>query len=196
MLPAEVAGELVIGLPARFRESPELWYENPEVHVAPEDFHIPGYVRARVPEKYLFTVGLGNDELGYAKSITDYRIGCVADLLGEPGACEQLHAIGAIEFPDGVAGETCKRLAEDPAAVSDLVARFGPDAARAVVASCDYGQTLAEAIGHYPETNSAGWDLGTDILAAVGRVTGNFDPSEVNPDFPGHNDEFPPPPSD
>ena len=61
-----------------------------------------------------------------------------------------------------------------------------------MVASCDYGQTIAEALGHYPETNSAGWDLGTDILAAVGRLTGNVDPSEVNPDFPGYNDEFPP----
>ena len=193
MLPAEVAGELVMGLPGGFRETPELWYEHPEVHVAPEDFHIPGYVRARVPEEYLFTVGLGNDELGYAKSITDYRIGCVADQLAGAGACEQLHTIGAIEFPDGVAGETCKRLAEDPVAVAELVARFGPDAAQGVVASCDYGQTIAEALGHYPETNSAGWDLGTDILAAVGRLTGNFDPSEVNPDFPGYNDEFPPP---
>jgi hypothetical protein len=50
-LPAEVAGELVMGLPAGFRQTPQLWYEEPELHVAPEDFHIPGYVRARVPER-------------------------------------------------------------------------------------------------------------------------------------------------
>jgi hypothetical protein len=195
MLPAEIAGELVMGLPAEFRSTPELWYEEPELHVAPEDFHIPGYVRARVPEEYLFTVGLGNDQLGYAKSITDYRIGCVADLLAGLGACDQLYTIGAIEFPDGVAGETCKLLAENPAAVDELVARFGADAAQGVIVSCDYGQTLGQADGHYPETNSAGWDLGTDILDAVGRLTGNTDPTEVNPDFPGYNDEFPPPPA-
>jgi hypothetical protein len=192
-LPAEVAGELVMGLPAGFRDTPQLWYEEPDLHVAPEDFHIPGYVRARVPERYMFTVGLGNDELGYAKSITDYRIGCVADQLAGAGACAQLHAIGAIEFPDGVAGATCKRLAEDPGAPGELVARFGEQAAQGVLASCAYGQTIAEADGHYPETNSAGWDLADDILAAVGRLTGNFDPTEVNPDFPGYNDEFPPP---
>src|SRR5690606_34891300 len=192
-IPAEIAGELVMGLPAGFRENPQLWYEEPELHVAPEDFHIPGYIRNRVPEKYLFAVGLGNDELGYVKSITDYRIGCVADQLAGAGACAQLHAIGAIEFPDGVAATTCKRLVEDPDAPGELVARFGAQAAQGVIASCDYGQTIAEADGHYPETNSAGWDMAEDILAAVGRLTGNFDPTEVNPDFPGYNDEFPPP---
>jgi hypothetical protein len=192
-LPAEVAGELVMGLPAGFRQTPQLWYEEPEVHVAPEDFHIPGYVRARVPERFLFTVGLANDELGYTKSITDYRIGCVADMLAGPGACAQLHAIGAIEFPDGVAALTCKRLVEDPTAVGQLVATFGPQAAQGVIASCTYGQAAAEADGHYPETNSVGWDAAADMLAAVGRLTGNFDSTEVNPNFPGYNDEFPPP---
>jgi hypothetical protein len=107
------------------------------------------------------------------------------------GACAQLHAIGAIEFHDGVAGTTCKRLVEDPAAAGELAARFGPQAAQGVLASCAYGQTIAEADGHYPETNSAGWDIAEDILAAVGRLTGNFDATEVNPDFPGYNDEFP-----
>lgn len=193
MLPAEVAGELVIGLPAGFRANPQLWYEEPELHVAPQGFHIPGYVRARVPGRYLFAVGLGNDELGYVKSITDYRIGCVADQLAAPGTCAALHAAGAIEFADGVAGTTCKTLAEDPAAAGRLAERFGAAAAQAVVASCTYGQAIAEADGHYPETNSAGWDMAEDMLAAVGRLTGNFSKQEVNPDFPGHNDEFPPP---
>jgi hypothetical protein len=192
-LPAEVAGELVMGLPAGFRENPQLWYEEPELHVSPEDFHIPGYVRARVPERFMFTIGLGNDELGYAKSITDYRIGCVAG----PSACTMLYTIGAIEFPDGVAATTCKRLVEDPAAVGELAGRYPPAQApqivQGVVASCTYGQAAAEADGHYPETNSVGWDLAEDMLAAVGRLTGNFDGAEVNPDFDGYNDEFPPP---
>jgi hypothetical protein len=197
-LPAEVAGELVIGLPAGFRQNPDLWYEEPELHVPAADFHIPGYVRRRVPEKFMFTVGLGNDELGYVKSITDYRIGCVADMLAGPGACAQLYQIGAIEFRDGVAATTCKRLVEDPAAVGGLAARFGAmgsQVVQAVVGSCTYGQAVAEADGHYPETNSAGWDLAEDILDAVGRLTGNDDAAEVNEDFPGYNDENPPPAS-
>ena len=193
MLPGEVAGELVMGLPAQFRSDPQRWYEEPELHVAPEDFHIPGYVRARVPARYLFAVGLGNDELGYVKSISDYRIGCVADMLAGPGTCAALHDAGAIEFSDGVAATTCKALVEDPAALGQLATTFGAQAAQGVVASCTYGQAVAEADGHYPETNSAGWDLAEDILAAVGRLTGNDSTEEVNPNFPGYNDEFPPP---
>ena len=61
------------------------------------------------------------------------------------------------------------------------------------MASCTYGQAIAEADGHYPETNSAGWDMAADILAAVGALTGNHSTQEVNPDFPGYNDEFTPP---
>ncbi len=193
MLPGEMAGELVIGLPANFRSNPQLWYEEPELHVSPEAFHIPGYVKARVPGKYVFAVGLGNDELGYVKSITDYRIACVGDQLAGPGTCAALHSVGAIEFADGVAGVTCKRLAEDPNAAAQLAATFGANAAQVVVASCTYGQAIGEADGHYPETNSAGWDMAEDILAAVGRLTGNFSAQEINPAFPGHTDEFPPP---
>jgi hypothetical protein len=54
-----------------------------------------------------------------------------------------------------------------------------------IAGSCRYGQALGEAEDHYEETNSLGWDLETDILAAVGRLTGNDDPSAVNEDFVG-----------
>ena len=68
-----------------------------------------------------------------------------------------------------------------------------PDAAQAVAASCRYGQVLRQAQAHYEETNSAGWDLAEDMLAAVATLTGDADPAEVNPDFSGYWLEFPPP---
>jgi hypothetical protein len=71
-------------------------------------------------------------------------------------------------------------VTEDPA----LLAAYG-SAAQAIAASCRYGQALDEADDHYEETNSVGWDMETDILAAVAELTGNDDPSVVNPDFPG-----------
>ena len=58
-------------------------------------------------------------------------------------------------------------------------------AATALSASCRYGQAFGEAEDHYEETNSAGWDLEADILAAVGALTGSDDPTVVNPDFAG-----------
>jgi hypothetical protein len=65
-----------------------------------------------------------------------------------------------------------------------LLTTYG-QAAEAVAASCRYGQALGEANDHYEETNSAGWDLEADILAAVGVLTGDTNPASVNPDFPG-----------
>ena len=60
--------------------------------------------------------------------------------LAGPGTCAALHAAGVIEFPDAVAGATCKAVTEDPS----LLADYGP-AAEAVAASCRYGQALGEA---------------------------------------------------
>jgi hypothetical protein len=131
-------------------------------------------------DEYRWVVGLGNDELGYAVPLSDYRVYCVADDLAGPGTCAFLHANGVIEFPDAIAGATCKAVTEDPS----LLVNYG-DAAEAVAGSCRYGQAFDEADDHYEETNSVGWDLETDILAAVARLTGNDDPSVVNPDFPG-----------
>lgn len=194
LMPAEMAGELVVGLPAEFRSDPARWYREPlDRHAFADAFQTPGYIRNRVDAAHVFTIGLGNDELGYVLPISDWRIACVADLLtGNPGTCALLHAIGAIDHPDAVAGATCKRLAEDPAAGPELEATFGPDVREAVEASCRYGQVLGEAQGHYEETNAAGWDLAEDILAAVAALTGDDDPTELNPAFPGYWPGFPP----
>lgn len=181
-LPGEIPGELTIGLPSTFRAAPENWYEEPPGrHAFGDDYTIPGYTTARMGDTYRWTIGLGSDQLGYVIPISNFRVRCVADLLVGPGACAALHAAGAIEFPDAVAGTTCKAVTDDPG----LLAGF-PEPARTVVAgSCLYGQALGEAEGHYEETNSAGWDLAQDMMDAVAAVTGNDDTSEVNPDFPG-----------
>jgi hypothetical protein len=195
MMPAEMAGELVVGLPADFRTDPERWYAEPlDLHAFGADFQTPGFIRDRVAATHLFTIGLGNDELGYVLPISEWRVYCVADLLtGEPGTCAALNLAGAIEYPDAVAGATCKALAEDPSVGDALEATYGPDVRLAVEASCRYGQALGEAVGHYEETNAAGWDLAEDILAAVAVLTGDASTEQVNGDFEGYWPAFPPP---
>lgn len=189
-LPGEVAGELVNGLPAGFRTDPDRWYEeDPALHTRGDAFTTPGYVVNRMDDRYRFTIGLGNDELGYIFPISNWRVSCVADEVGGAGTCQGLHDDGIIEYPDAVAGTTCKAITEDPS----LLAGYPGASALFVGASCTYGQALGEARGHYEETNSAGWDTAEDVLAAVAEVTGDADPAEVNPDFPGYWPGFPGP---
>ena len=180
-IPAEIAPELTMGLPAGYQDHPENWHrEAIDLHASGSDYRIEGYVKNRMSgDAYRWVVGLGNDELGYVVPLSDYRIGCVADLLAAPGTCQALHDAGAIEYPDAVAGATCKAITEDPSLLPPGLA------GEAIAASCRYGQAFAEADDHYEETNSAGWDLESDIMAAVARLTGNADATEVNPDFPG-----------
>jgi hypothetical protein len=189
-LPGEVAGELVIGLPAEFRLDPGRWYgESTELNAFGDDYTTPGYVLNRMHDRYRFTIGLGNDELGYIFPISNWRVRCVADEIGGPGACQALHDAGVIEFPDAVAGATCKAITDEP----QRLEQYPADARLAVSASCRYGQALGEAEGHYEETTSAGWDLAEDMLAAVAALTGDDDPAMVNPRFPGYWKEYPPP---
>jgi hypothetical protein len=189
-LPGEIPGELTIGLPSGFRSHPEDWYEEPPGrHAFGDDYTIPGYTTNRMDDAYRWTIGLGSDELGYFIPISNFRVLCVADILAGPGACQQLYDAGAIEFPDSVAGTTCKAVTDDPS----LLLNYPEPARTAVYASCRYGQALGEALGHYEETNAAGWDMAQDMMAAVGAITGNDDPTEVNPDFPGWWQGFLPP---
>ncbi|MGH9210951.1 MAG: hypothetical protein ACRD2C_09745 [Acidimicrobiales bacterium] len=183
-LPAEVAGELVVGLPADFRTDPGRWYlEPPGRHAFGDDFQIPGYVLNRMHDRYEWTIGLGNDEMGYAIPLSNWRVSCVADQLAGPGTCQALHDAGVIEFPDAVAGATCKAITEDPSRLD----AYPPEVRPALEGSCRYGQALGEAEGHYEETNSAGWDLADDILAAVAALTGDDSSEQVNRRFPGYH---------
>jgi hypothetical protein len=180
-VPAEIGPESTIGLPAGYPDAPEHWHaDDLSLHASGDAYETVGYVKNRMADEYRWIVGLGNDELGYVVPLADFRVMCVADELAGPGTCAALHAAGVIEHPDAIAGSTCKAVTEDPS----LLAQYG-DAAPAIAASCRYGQALGEARDHYEETNSAGWDLEADILAAVGTLTGSSDPASVNPDFPG-----------
>jgi hypothetical protein len=184
-LPGEVPGELVIGLPADVKTAPERWQDDaPDRHVPPATLEIPGYVKRVMPGRFRWVAGLGNDELGYILPLADYRVRCVADQLSGPGACARLHAAGLIEFADGVAGATCKRLADAATPPADVH--------EAVVASCRYGQALGEAAGHYEETNSVGWDAARDMFDAVTRLTGSRDGTQVNGEFAGYWHGHPP----
>jgi len=188
-LPGEIPGELTAGLPAAFRSMPQNWYEEPPGrHAFGADYKVPGYAARRMSDRYEWMIGLGSDQMGYFVPISNYRVLCVADALVGPGTCAALHAGGLIEFPDAVAGETCKRVTEDPSQLEP----YGPYAPL-IAGSCRYGQALGEAQGHYEETNSAGWDMAQDMLKAVGVLTGNFDETEVNPAFPGWWEGYLPP---
>jgi hypothetical protein len=181
-LPGEVPGELTVGLPAKFGETPEKWYaEEPGRHAFGAEYEIPGYAAKRMNDEYEWMVGLGSDQIGYFVPLSNYRVMCIADVFVGPGTCAALHAGGLIEYPDAIAGASCKRIAEDPGALGGYPEEY----AGIIEASCQYGQALGEADGHYEETNSAGWDIVEDMMSAVGAITGNRDATTVNPDFPG-----------
>jgi len=164
-----------------FRTMPGNWYEElPGGHAFGDDFKVPGYAARRMADRYEWMVGLGSDQIGYFVALSNYRVLCVADRLGAPGTCAALHAAGLIEFPDAIAGATCKRVTEDPGTLPPV-----PAAAQVIALSCRYGQLIGEANGHYEETNSAGWDIANDMMDAIGVLTGSSDATEVNPDFPG-----------
>jgi hypothetical protein len=190
-LPGEIPGELTIGLPSAFRTAPENWYEEPPGrHAFGDEYTIPGYTRKRMSDNYKWTIGLGSDQLGYFVPLSNFRVYCVGDMFAGPGTCAALHAAGVIEYPDSLAGATCKAITEDPSLLSHYPSS---DIAQVIAGSCRYGQTLDEADGHYEETNAAGWDLVEDMMTVVGEITGSTDATEVNPDFPGWWQNFLPP---
>ncbi len=181
-LPGEIPGELTMGLPSGFRATPGDWYDEPPgLHAFGEDYTLPGYTRKRMPDTYKWTIGLGSDQLGYFIPLSNFRVYCVGDLFAGPDTCAFLNSVGFIEFPDSIAGATCKRITEDPSELSGYPAQV----AEVIAGSCRYGQALDEARGHYEETNAAGWDLVEDMMRVVAEITGNSDATEVNPDFPG-----------
>lgn len=190
-MPGEVSSELTIGLPDGWDEHYERWFdEDIELHATGTDYHTTGYVHAQMTDEYRWTVGSANDHVGYILPNSDWRIACVADELAEEGTCALLHALGFMDFPDGVSGETCRSITADPSLLEEYP---DPDIALAVAGSCQYGQVFGRSGNHYEETMSGGWDLAEDMMEAVKRLTGGDSSERINPAFPGYWRGFPPP---
>jgi hypothetical protein len=98
-----------------------------------------------------------------------------------PQTCQSLFDSGALVTPDAVAGTVCRDYWE-------ATPIFTPE--QALAAICRYGQALGrelgEPAGHYEETNSAGWDLVDDLMAAAEALFGREATSGgINPANPG-----------
>ncbi len=172
-MPGELPPELVIGLPEDFATaSPEKYYREPHLHAVGADYTIPGHLLSLVDEDLTLTVGLGGDQIGYFVPVSDYRLRCLDLVLPGGNTCADLAARGVIEGADWISGDTCKRITDDAAALTD----FGADA-DSVAAICRYGQALGRELGepdgHYEETNAAGWDVVDDLWSAAQRLLGN-----------------------
>ncbi len=197
-VPGEIQSTLTIGLPAEFREDPGGWYQEPEAHAFGDAFTTPGYLRNLMDDEFRWIVGLGNDELGYIVPISDYRVTCTADIAavgGEPGTCKALADAGSLPLDDAIPAEQCRDVLDGVVDAEDAIT--DEEARQVVLDSCTYGQGLGNQLGiqpedHYEETNSAGWDLADDVIAAAMRVTGHDDDAQVNLDFPGYWPENPP----
>ncbi len=162
-LPGEVPGELVIGLPAEVKTHPERWQdEAPARHVSPAALEIPGYVKRLMPGRLRWVAGLGNDELGYILPLANYRVKCVADQIVEPGACAKLQAAGVIEFVDGVAGSTCKAIAD----------RGSGNADRGSGNAADRGSGIADREAGHADRGAGHADRGARIGGRAAVETG------------------------
>ncbi len=175
-MPGELPPELVVGLPATFNTDPAPFYTEPENHAVGADYVIPGYLGELTDDELMFTIGLGGDELGYFVPINEVRLKCLdLALPAEAGyTCQRLFDEGWLVTPDAVAGPVCRQLTDPDPALAATVPTG--DAATALVAVCRYGQALGrelgEPAGHYEETNSAGWDLVDDVMAAAETLFG------------------------
>lgn len=197
-LPGEFPPELVIGLPADFDTNPDRYYRERNANGQPTsavgaDYAIPGALLDLIDDEVVFTVGLGGEEIGYFVPLSDFRVACSLDALGGKGACRPLYDKGLIDYPDGIAGTTCKRVTDDPAQL-ELI---DPEARDVIRASCRYGQALGrefgEPEGHYEETVAAGWDQVEDLWAAALELFEVTDPPG-RPLKEGIGANLPPPP--
>ena len=192
-LPGELPPELVVGLPADFDTDTSKYFVDGEgLHAEGSDYELPGYLMSLVDREVLFTVGLGEDELGYWVPVSDYRLKCLEIVFSAGQNCADLFARGVIQQADSVAGSVCKDIGDDPA----LLDEYRPDDAEAVSAVCRYGQALGRELGepegHYEETNAAGWNLVDDFWTAATRLFGATGTGRINPDNPGYTIQYPP----
>lgn len=192
-MPGELPPEFVVGLPNDFDTATSKYYiDGAGLHAEGADYVLPGYLTSLVDRDVLFTVGLGEDELGYWVPVSDYRLKCLEIVFASGQSCADLHARQVIEQPDSISGTTCKTITDDPTALD----AYEPADAEAIVAICRYGQALGRELGepdgHYEETNAAGWDLVDDLWAAATTLFGSQGSGRINPDNPGYTIQHPP----
>lgn len=192
-MPGELPPELVVGLPADFDTATSKYYiDGPGLHAEGADYDFPGYLMSLVDRDVLFTVGLGEDELGYWVPVNEYRLKCLGLVFRDGQKCDDLNARGIIPHADSIDGATCKKITDDPAALKE----YASADATAVAAICRYGQALGRELGepegHYEETNAAGWDLVTDLWEAATTLFGGKGSGRINPDNPGYTIQHPP----
>lgn len=176
-MPGELPPELVVGLPEDFNSSEESiikYYGDVDrhTHATGDDYVIPGYLLSLPDEAITFTVGLGNDQVGYLVQLSDYQVACSELVLGAIGSpdCATLESLDVIDKTElegestyWVSGRTCKGVDEkDPETLEALGEYTGT-----VSFLCRYGQALGQAKGHYHETRSPGWNAANDIFDAA-----------------------------
>lgn len=192
-MPGELPPELVVGLPKDFDTATNKYYiDGAGLHAEGSDYDFPGYLLSLVDRDVTFTVGLGEDELGYWVPVNEYRLKCLGLVFRDGQKCADLNARGIIPHPDSIDGATCKKITDDPAALKE----YSPTDASAVAAICRYGQALGRELGepegHYEETNAAGWDLVTDLWNAATTLFGEKGTGRINPENPGYTIQHPP----
>lgn len=192
-MPGELPPELVVGLPADFDTATSKYYiDGPGLHAEGAAYDFPGYLLSLVKRDVVFTVGLGDDELGYWVPVNEYRLKCLDLVFRDGQKCADLNARGIIPHPDSIDGPTCKKITDDPAALKEYSVADGA----AVAAICRYGQALGRELGepqgHYEETNSAGWDLVTDLWDAATTLFGKKGSGRINPANAGYTIQHPP----
>ncbi|MFM8562481.1 MAG: hypothetical protein ACKOCE_01145 [Acidimicrobiia bacterium] len=192
-MPGELPPEFVVGLPADFDTEPSKYYiDGDGLHAEGSDYVLPGYLLSLVDREVTFTVGLGEDELGYWVPTSDYRLKCLEIVFTNGQTCADLNARGVIEQADSISGTTCKSIVDEP---TNLAAYEAVDA-EAISAICRYGQALGRELGepegHYEETNAAGWDLVDDLWAAVTTLFGAQGTGRINPGNSGYTIQHPP----
>jgi hypothetical protein len=176
--PGELAPELKVGLPADFSDNVAKYFRNPDRHATGDDLVLEGVTDMLVggdcsPDSPCWMFGLTQDQLGYSVPMPEWRQGCNRPIPVED--CAEAFAAGALDYPDAMAGETCRIIAEDSeTAKQEYEAQYGEKIAALVMSVCKHGQLTGTLFGyppeHYEEINAGGWNIAADYINAVERM--------------------------
>ena len=166
-LPGEVPGELVIGLPRGIKATPgALGGRDAAAHAPPDQID-----DSRLRE----ADASGHVDVGGGPRQRRTRLHPAAVELPravrgrQARRCRRVRAAarrGLIDFPMRCRARGARRWPR----IRPRWRRYPRAAREAVVGSCRYGQAMGRPQGHYEETNSAGWDVAADMMAAVAHA--------------------------